>query len=475
MAVGTRFSYARTVVAAVVLALASAWLEPVAPAAAQSDACPDGEVPPSGFDDVGGNVHEDAIGCVVWHGIARGVSDSQYAPSRGVRRDQLASFVARLLLAAEFDLGAPTDQGFGDVDGNVHADAINQLAEHGVVLGTGPATYAPDEIVRRDQMATFLVRAAELVAQEELSVSPASFTDIAGNTHEQSIVKAATNGLARGTTATTYRPRNEVRRDQMASFLANTLALLGVRPPGAVTEDYQIQVLYVVPSDGEDRGFATDGTIGSAVDNVNDWLAAETGGSRLRVTTVDGGLDIVFHRLERTEADLAAEGDVVVEAIAEELAGAGFDEPHKLYAIYYDGVVDGNECGGSAAWPPQVPGRFGAVYIKDCADGDGVGHPNQDMGMIHEIMHMLGMVPAGDANDGSPCAPNQVDHGDGHVNDDPQDLMYQGPEGWDVDNMRLDVGADDYAYTPYRTGCPNLLYSAFLDPLPELNFLPPGW
>lgn len=460
------------VVASVVLALAVTLVKP-STVGATSAACPDGEVPPSGFGDVAGNVHEQAIACVVWHGIAQGVSSSEYAPSRGVRRDQLAAFVARTIEAAEVDLGAATDQGFTDIAGNVHADAINRLAAHGVVRGTTATTFAPREVVRRDQMATFLVRAAELIRQEPLPDGPTEFTDIAGNVHERSITKVATNGLARGTSPTTYSPRNGVRRDQMASFLANTLGLLGVPPPDEAGVAYQVLPLYVVPRDGEDRGLATDGSIAGSVNNFNDWLAGETGGSRVRVAMVGGQVDVGFHRLERTESDLGQEGDFIRDALEEELRAAGFDKSHQLYAVYYDGVVEGdNRCGGSGPWPPEIVGNTVAVYVKDCTPDEGPGTPNTDLAMLHEIAHGIGMVPDTTV-DGSPCAPNHTQAG--HVSDSPQDLMYAGEEDWDIDNMRLDVNDDDYAYAPFRPGCPNLLHSAFLEPLPDPAVPPPGW
>lgn len=60
------------------------------------------------------------------------------------------------------------------------------------------------------------------------------------------------------------------------------------------------------------------------------------------------------------------------------------------------------------------------------------------------------------------------------MSDSPQDLTYAAEQDWDVDNMRLDVNDDDYAYAPFRPGCPNLLHSTSLEPLPD-PALPPGW
>jgi hypothetical protein len=51
-------------------------------------------------------------------------------------------------------------------------------------------------------------------------VPPSGFTDIAGNVHAAAIECVAFHGIALGITETTYSPRMEVRRDQMANFIA---------------------------------------------------------------------------------------------------------------------------------------------------------------------------------------------------------------------------------------------------------------
>lgn len=205
----------------------------------------------------------------------------------------------------------------------------------------------------------------------------------------------------------------------MASFLANTLDLLGVPPPGGEPPTplvYQVQPMYVVPSDGPDRGLAEDGSIAGSVRSFNDWLADETRGSRLRVPEDGGEASVVFHRLSRTEAYMAAQGDFVLDALDAALRADGFADPVAMYLVYYDGVVDGPPCGAHG----NEFLRTAAGYIKDCKEWSGLGTPNLDMGMIHEIAHGLGLVPTNEV-DGTACAPNHTP--DGHVSTSPQDLM----------------------------------------------------
>jgi hypothetical protein len=189
-------------------------------------ACPAGVVPPAGFTDTAGSTHQAAIDCVVWRGIARGTSAGTFTPAGIVRRDQLASFLARLLTTAGVALPAATDQGFTDLAGNPHRDAINQLAALGVVNGRSAGEYGPAEPVRRDQMAALLYRAHAIAAGTPLPAAGERFGDIAGSVHRDAINKAVEAGFTRGTTPTTYSPSDTVRRDQMASFLARLLDLV---------------------------------------------------------------------------------------------------------------------------------------------------------------------------------------------------------------------------------------------------------
>lgn len=186
-------------------------------------ACPPGTVPPTGFADVGpGNVHAGAIGCALWYDLTRGTGPTTFAPGAGVRRDQMASFIGRLVEAAGVTIAVSASP-FADTAGNVHADRIDQLAEAGIVRGVRPGEYRPRTLVTRDQMASFLTRAYEFLAEQELAAPAHPFTDVAGNTHEAAIARAAGADFAVGVSPTTYEPRRSVRRDQMASFVARVL------------------------------------------------------------------------------------------------------------------------------------------------------------------------------------------------------------------------------------------------------------
>lgn len=189
-------------------------------------ACPEGEVPRDTFDDVDpDSVHALAVDCVAWQEIARGTSTTTFAPNTSVTRAQMASFVARFVITAGGTLPEDPPDAFDDDDGSVHEDAINQLAEAGIVRGTGVRTYNPSAPIDRGQMASFLARALDHIGITLEEAPPSPFRDDNDSVHELAIDQLAAEGVVTGTAPGTYSPKATARRDQMASTLARALDL----------------------------------------------------------------------------------------------------------------------------------------------------------------------------------------------------------------------------------------------------------
>jgi Ca2+-binding RTX toxin-like protein len=227
---------------------------------------------------------------------------------------------------------------------------------------------------------------------------------------------------------------------------------------------HQIHVFYVVPSDRADRSLDTNGTLANTVASFREWLSTKAEGRTLRLDTFGGEPDITFRRLTRTDAELRAFAHPRG-AIEADLDAAGFDDPDKIYAVYYDGTSD-SACGGGA-WPPVLPGNVAAMYLNGLPDyvvpcssnpfaGPGGPPRYMEFAMLHEILHTLGFVAS--------CAPHH--HRAGHVSEDPDDLMWAGdgfwvPSGWTA--VKLDAGNDDY-YRHSIAGCLDFDDSPFLVP-----------
>lgn len=244
----------RTVIAVTAASLALGALAPLSTAQVAvrevADACP-AHTRTGGFPDVDpASTHGAAVSCLAWWGVTAGTSDGGYAPDAVVTRARMASFLARTVVRGGGTLpGSPPDA-FTDDTGSPHERSINQLAAAGVVLGRGDGTYAPGPPVRRDQMASFLVRAVEHVLGEPLPAGDDPFTDDDGNPHERAIGKAEKVGLTGGVSAGRYGVEGQVRRASMASFLVRTLDLLVERSPDWELDAYRVgRLLFGTPED----------------------------------------------------------------------------------------------------------------------------------------------------------------------------------------------------------------------------------
>ena len=224
----------RSLAPAVLLALAATSF-PLLPAGAAEPSgvrstqttCPASSVPEDGFTDVGSeSAHEPAVDCIVWWKIAQGRSDSEYGAGLGVSRAAMSSFIAGTIEAAGGSLPAEPADAFDDDNGGTHELRTNQLAEVGIVAGTGGGGYRPDRTVTRGQMAKFLALAAEYLSGEQLPAGDDRFSDDDGTAFEPFINQIAEAGVTGGSADGSYRAEATVSREQMGSFLARTHGLL---------------------------------------------------------------------------------------------------------------------------------------------------------------------------------------------------------------------------------------------------------
>lgn len=109
------------------------------------------------FSDDNSSIHEDDINALAAAGVTMGCGGGRYCPRSSVRRDEMASFIARAM-----DLPPTgTDYFTDDEDSIYHEDNINRIAAAGLTNGCSPGLYCPSGVTLRDQMAAFLHRALD--------------------------------------------------------------------------------------------------------------------------------------------------------------------------------------------------------------------------------------------------------------------------------------------------------------------------
>lgn len=228
-------------------------------------ACPPEDVPESGFVDVSqDNTFFEEIECLVWYKITSGgpagKAENEYGPELNVRRDQMASFVVRMIDYVDpGQLPAwDEDNDFTDVpDENPHVAAINRLHDAGVVQGApeGKAEdeYGPDLPVRRGQMASFLNRAIGVMAGSPLTTTEDFFTDDEGSPHEDNINALASEGIVQGRADGDYHVVLEVRREAMAAFIMRTIDLTVENQDAVPPTPTELSGIFATDADADDE------------------------------------------------------------------------------------------------------------------------------------------------------------------------------------------------------------------------------
>ncbi|MEG0472305.1 MAG: S-layer homology domain-containing protein [Solibacillus sp.] len=160
------------------------------------------------------NSHYEAIHSLAERGIINGYEDGTYRPNETLTRGQAAKILANVL---ELDT-TTKDQTFKDVaKTSIYSGAIHALVNAGVINGFEDGTFRPNAPLTRGQMAKIIVKAFELVESTELTHS---FKDVtAANGYKYAIQTLLDYNITQGTSQFTYAPAEAVKRGQMASFV----------------------------------------------------------------------------------------------------------------------------------------------------------------------------------------------------------------------------------------------------------------
>ncbi|MBB6446052.1 S-layer homology domain-containing protein [Bacillus benzoevorans] len=170
----------------------------------------------AGFDDVaGGAFYYDAVTKLAGKGIINGFADKTFRPNQDVTRGQTAQILAGVLgLNGE---NAP-DPGFKDVKkNNPFYKAIAALSNAGIINGVTKETFQPNKPITRAEMSRMLTTAFDLI---ENTTAASGFTDVPLDKWYAGCVGALVEkGITFGKSAKTFAPNEKVTRGQIASFI----------------------------------------------------------------------------------------------------------------------------------------------------------------------------------------------------------------------------------------------------------------
>ena len=197
--------------------------QPTSPSTPAQPAAPvssDQDCPAKGFTDVDTSLwYHDGVDFVLKSGLMNGVSDNQFAPNADTTRAMLVTILYRMA-------GSPAVTGasaFADVPaGTWYSDAVNWAASSGVVKGVSDNSFAPNQPVTREQLATILYRFAQ-TGSANMNVS----ADLSGYADAASISGWASDGLSwacgakliQGKDGNLLAPGDNASRAQIATIL----------------------------------------------------------------------------------------------------------------------------------------------------------------------------------------------------------------------------------------------------------------
>jgi hypothetical protein len=168
------------------------------------------------------SVHRFDIDLIAAAGVTYGCNppvNDQFCPQRQLTRGQITAFLRRALDLPDAQDDAFADDGWSEFEGD-----INALAAAGIAFGCAEQQYCPDDPLRREEMAEFLVRAFGYTNPEETDF----FIDDDASPFEDSINKLKNHGITIGCNPpdnTAFCPERTLTRAEMASFLVRALGL----------------------------------------------------------------------------------------------------------------------------------------------------------------------------------------------------------------------------------------------------------
>jgi len=193
--------------------------------------------PFSGFSDVDPNSWSfKYIQRVFTLGIMPPKTPDRFDPQGLVPRSDMAQFLLKTYETVTHKKAEAVSTPFTDI-ANLPPDvqeAIAKLYGLNVTAGTSATTFSPADPVNRAQMVTFLMSLYRAITGIEPAESDVPFTDIYDPDLAWAVkrIKMAYGlKVTAGTSATTFSPRDNVTREQMAAFICNFLNLFQTPPP----------------------------------------------------------------------------------------------------------------------------------------------------------------------------------------------------------------------------------------------------
>lgn len=169
----------------------------------------------AGFRDIGRHWAKDSIVRAVEAGWINGYPEAEFGPDRPITRAEAASIMANAFKLSSKGKQPPA---FKDVTSKHWAySAVSRVTNAGIAGGVGGQRFAPDQKVKRSEMAVMIGNALQLKAGV-ISTSP--FEDVpAGHWAAPMLAEMKRHGYVRGYKGNAFEPNREATRAEFAAML----------------------------------------------------------------------------------------------------------------------------------------------------------------------------------------------------------------------------------------------------------------
>jgi spore germination protein YaaH len=178
------------------------------------------------FTDIEGNWAKDDILSVAQKGWMVGTAPNRFSPEKLLTRAEAATILVRFLGLT----GDGESHAFTDVPFNHWArKEIEIAAQQGIMVGVKEGIFAPDQFITREEMAIILSRILGEENSQNNGLNP--FKDVNETDWSYPYILATyQKGIFQGYKDGTFRPKENVARDQMAALMNRISNYMGMKP-----------------------------------------------------------------------------------------------------------------------------------------------------------------------------------------------------------------------------------------------------
>ncbi|WP_051263196.1 S-layer homology domain-containing protein [Tuberibacillus calidus] len=208
------------------------------------------------FSDVGDHWAKEAINYIADKGLINGYSNGQFKPDQTITRAEMAKIV---VTALDLPLSSAS---FIDVPKTHWANKyIGAAAKVNIVTGYSNGTFRPNQSISRAEVAAILVRAFHLTTNN-IAFPSYHFTDIdRSNWAFPFILNLVVNNITNGYTNHTYKPEASISRAEVVTFIARIFDdsfKIGMAPPPSVDTYIPVLCWHNFPTNGKGDSLNTD-------------------------------------------------------------------------------------------------------------------------------------------------------------------------------------------------------------------------